>query len=728
MLALKIIPLFIVGIADIIFSFLVLLRDSRKINNLSFFGLAFSMGGWSLGIAGFMLTKSPNIAFDWAKLYYFFPLVIALSLIIFTLTFPTKPLPRPAFYGALAGFIGLALPLVLVRSFVTSKLVYHSWGKQIVLNNKDYLLYGIYLLVCFSVSLLLMYRKGKLKSGLYATQALFFFIGFLFAAVFGVSFNLVLPGFGDYRLIWIGPLFTGAFIAAIAYSIVRHKMFDIKLVLARSLSYITSIALLSAIYGFLVFGVAGLLFRLHLNVQTQLYLSITTGMVGLSFSRLRKVFDKLTNRLFYRDAYEPQELFDNLNKILVSTVDLDRLLKKTTSLLAESLKAEYCVVGLKEGDSQNNRIVGTQSVNFSAEDITTTRRVTPLMRKSVIATDYLEVDNSVLKSVLERNNISVLVRLSSNIKKTEEGLGYLVLGPKKSGNPYSNQDFRVLDTLAKELIIAIQNALRFEEIENFATTLQTRVDGATRKLRRTNEKLKDLDETKDDFISMASHQLRTPLTSIKGYISMVMEGDAGKITPMQHEMLGQAFFSSQRMVYLIADLLNISRLKTGKFVIEPTKTNLANMVQQELEQLEETAASRSLTLQYDKPDDFPDLMLDETKTRQVIMNFVDNAIYYTPAGGHITVRLLDNPHTIELRVEDTGIGVPKSEQHHLFTKFYRAGNARKARPDGTGLGLFMAKKVIAAQNGAVIFESQEGKGSTFGFSMGKSPACGLQNG
>ena len=125
---------------------------------------------------------------------------------------------------------------------------------------------------------------------------------------------------------------------------------------------------------------------------------------------------------------------------------------------------------------------------------------------------------------------------------------------------------------------------------------------------------------------------------------------------------------------------------------------------------------------YDQPKDFPDIMLDETKTRQVVMNFVDNAIYYTPAGGHIHVRLIDTPTTIELRVEDDGIGVSKSDQPHLFTKFYRAGNARKARPDGTGLGLFMAKKVIIAEEGNLIFESREGKGSTFGFTFSKAKA------
>jgi signal transduction histidine kinase len=290
-----------------------------------------------------------------------------------------------------------------------------------------------------------------------------------------------------------------------------------------------------------------------------------------------------------------------------------------------------------------------------------------------------------------------------------------VLGPKKSGNPFNKQDEKTLEAVANVLILAIQNALHFQEIQHFNLVLQGRVDEATHKLRRTNEKLKSLDETKDDFISMASHQLRTPLTSVKGYLSMVLEGDAGKINATQQKMLNQAFISSQRMVYLIADLLNVSRLRTGKFVIESSPTNLADMIEEEIAQLVEAAKAREIELTYTKPKDFPQIMLDETKTRQVIMNFVDNAIYYTPAGGHIHVLLQSTDSSVELRVVDDGMGVPKAEQHHLFTKFYRAGNARKARPDGTGLGLFMAKKVIIAEGGSVIFESKEGKGSTFGF-------------
>jgi signal transduction histidine kinase len=310
--------------------------------------------------------------------------------------------------------------------------------------------------------------------------------------------------------------------------------------------------------------------------------------------------------------------------------------------------------------------------------------------------------------------------MTSSVDYNLEGIGIMLFGIKKSGNTFSTQDKRVISIISSELTIATQNALRFEEIENFSATLQGKVDDATKRLKRANEKLQTLDETKDEFISMASHQLRTPLTSVKGYVSMVLEGDAGPLNDMQRKLLEQSFISSQRMVFLIADLLNLSRLKTGRFVIENVACNLAEVIEGEVMQLKETAAGKNLTLTYKAPKKFPTLMLDETKIRQVIMNFVDNAIYYTPSGGKIEITLVEAEKTIEFTVKDNGIGVPDAEQHHLFNKFYRAKNAQKARPDGTGLGLFMSKKVIIAQGGALIFSSSVGKGSTFGFSFAKS--------
>jgi signal transduction histidine kinase len=552
-------------------------------------------------------------------------------------------------------------------------------------------------------------------------QALLVMYGFVLTALLALVSNLIIPAiFEDWASTRVGPLATVILVGSISYAIVKHGLFNVRLFAARAVAYVGSITILAAVYGILVFSAANLLFGLHVPIQTEIFLSLATGFAGLVFQRPIRMFNKATNRLFYRDGYDAQELFDKLNRLLVSSMNLGYMLKNSSNILATHLKAETVNFALITTSGENYRMMGSEGKKFPAVDFGKLHSLLKHIKDGVVVGDALDERHESLRNFMVKANIAVIVRLSSGGRKSAQDEGYIFLGAKRSGGLYTGQDKKVLDTVSNMLIIAIQNALHYEEIQRFNVTLQQRVDEATRQLKRTNAKLEALDETKDDFISMASHQLRTPLTSVKGYISMVLDGDAGKVTPTQRKMLTQAFISSQRMVYLIADLLNVSRLKTGKFVIEPTPTNLSKLVTEEVGQLIETAASRNIKLSYDRPAHLPLLNLDETKTRQVIMNFVDNAIYYTPGGGHIKVSLVEKPSAVELRVKDDGIGVPASEQHHLFTKFYRARNAQKARPDGTGLGLFMAKKVIAAQGGALIFESKEGKGSTFGFTFSKS--------
>lgn len=546
--------------------------------------------------------------------------------------------------------------------------------------------------------------------------------GFAGMSILALITNAIIPALVDVTWVTkIGPLFTTIFIASVAYSMIRHRLFDMRLAVARTLAYVFTVGAIAIMYSALMVGVLSHFIDMKSTTWVQQIAYVGMAVVlAATFQPIKRFFDRLTNRLFYQDAYDAQELYTQLNKALVSSLDVKYLMMQSISIVETALKPDFAVIGLRDGaDSQ--RLFTSRELNFKQEDMAKLRALTPHIRHKVIVTDDIESPKQTeLKEILRRNQISVVVRLTQNVRSGEEGFGYLVLGGKKSGNPYTSQDSEVLDTVADELTIAIQNALHYEEIQQFNAVLQARVDDATRKLRRTNEKLKALDETKDDFISMASHQLRTPLTSVKGYLSMVLEGDAGKVNDTQTKMLSQAYVSSQRMVYLIADLLNVSRLKTGKFVIDAAPTDLSKIINEEIDQLVESAASRNLTLVYEPPKDFPALMLDETKIRQVIMNFIDNAIYYTPNGGHIRIELNDTGPMVELRVVDDGIGVAKAEQHHLFTKFYRAGNARKARPDGTGLGLFMAKKVITAQGGALLFESTEGKGSMFGFTFSKS--------
>lgn len=598
-------------------------------------------------------------------------------------------------------------------------------GSVVIKYGNFFALYGVIIAVLVAIglgSLIIALHSTKSRALHAQISAMLWGIGV--SALVLLIPNLIIPLFTTQNKInhiagnisYAGVVF---FIGITSYAIIKHRLFDLRLIIARSIAYAMTLGMVAVFYGFASYYVTTLFAQEHSRATVTLLNVLLIIAAVTIYPQLKNLFNKLTNRFFYRDAYDPQSFLGQLNQALVSNIDLEKLLDKCASIIATNLKASYCVFGIKETGYKEIRVIGTAKKDYHKDDIELVRRMAPQLSLTVVVTDSLPLEADKLRHILAKNDVAVLARLVPEFAQNKEGLGYIILGAKKSGNIYTAQDERMIGIIANELVIAVQNALHFEEIQRFNLTLQQKVDDATRRLRASNSKLKMLDETKDDFISMASHQLRTPLTAVKGYISLVLDGDAGPISENQRKLLTQSFISSQRMVYLIADLLNVSRLKTGKFVIEPSPVNLADIVQEEVNQLVETAQSRTLTLNYHKPVHFPVLMLDETKIRQVCMNFMDNAIYYTPAGGHITVEVKDTPKVIEFKVVDDGIGVPKDEQHHLFTKFYRAKNAQRARPDGTGLGLFMAQKVVVAQGGAIIFSSKEGQGSTFGFTFPK---------
>jgi signal transduction histidine kinase len=657
----------------------------------------------------------------WIRMVLFCGGLLNLSVFLTFLAFPNYSLRshyrKPALAAAITSLF--ILPLTLTP-LVFSGLKYGSNGAAQPVPNAGIGLFMLQTLVLIGASFYILIKKYRRSVGAVRNQFRLVLLAIVGTFTLIVISNLLLVILFNFTgLVSFGPAFTLIFSGSMAYAIVRHKLFDIKRAVARSIAYLLSLGFIGLIYGVVIFGVSSLIPTDGLDIVERLFYISLALISAMLFSPTKRFFDRLTNRLFYRDAYEPQQFLDDLNNTVVENIELGILLRHTTQVIQDNIKSQFCYVEIKATPTAAERLIGAGDFALSPQDNSVLKEELHRTGKRAVLTDELGSDFERLREVLSKNNIGMIVRLLPGKDMYKEAMYYLILGDKKSGNIYDDQDIRIMDIIADELLIAIQNSIRFEEIQQFNVTLQQRVNDATEKLQKTNKKLRELDETKDEFISMASHQLRTPLTSVKGYMSMVIEGDAGKLSKQQHDLLNQAFVSSQRMVYLIADLLNVSRLKTGKFIIDAQPTDLSEVVEGEISQLVETAKGKKLEMKYKKPKKFTKLMLDETKVRQVIMNFADNAIYYTPSGGHVDIELKEDEGHVYFTVKDDGLGVPKDDQSHLFTKFFRAGNARNARPDGTGLGLFMAKKVVDAQGGNIIFESAEGKGSTFGFSFDK---------
>src|SRR3989344_350477 len=238
------------------------------------------------------------------------------------------------------------------------------------------------------------------------------------------------------------------------------------------------------------------------------------------------------------------------------------------------------------------------------------------------------------------------------------------------------------------------------------------IEALAKDLESANNRLRELDAAKTEFVSLASHQLRTPLTAIKGFLSMVIEGTYGQIPERLQGILQKVYISNERLIVLIRDLLDISRLESGKMIFEKKSVDLSELVGSVVDELGQNAKRRNLSLEATLPQGLPQTSLDTVRFRQVVLNLMDNAIKYTDKGT-IWVRMSREGNVLKLEVQDTGRGMTQEDSKHLFGKFERGIEMPKLDAAGTGLGLYLARKIVEAHGGTIEASSPGlGKGST----------------
>ena len=242
-----------------------------------------------------------------------------------------------------------------------------------------------------------------------------------------------------------------------------------------------------------------------------------------------------------------------------------------------------------------------------------------------------------------------------------------------------------------------------------------------KELGEANEHLKELDQAKSEFVSIASHQLRTPMTGIMGYLSMIVGGDFGKIDPALNKVLDSLLDASQRMIRLINLFLDVTKIESGKLVLDKQPIQLEDLIDKELDVVMKLAKDHGLKLVYKRPKvALPKLVIDD-KITDVVLNLVDNAIKYTPKGS-ITVTSEREGDWVHVKVQDTGRGLDPKEAKNLFNKFVRGYGIAQVNPDGSGLGLYVARRIIEVHGGKIWVESDGvGKGSCFQFTLPIKP-------
>ncbi|MEK7639989.1 MAG: HAMP domain-containing sensor histidine kinase [Patescibacteria group bacterium] len=229
-----------------------------------------------------------------------------------------------------------------------------------------------------------------------------------------------------------------------------------------------------------------------------------------------------------------------------------------------------------------------------------------------------------------------------------------------------------------------------------------------------NQRLKDLDQMKTEFISVASHQLRTPLSGIKWSLKMLIDHDLGPLTIEQEDMLLKGYQSNERMIALINDLLSVSRIEEGRMTYAFHDENLDPVIREIVEDAQHLASEKHIALTYvPEVQPLPVVHIDKQKFQLALQNLIDNALKYTSIGGIIGIQARVQQDELVLSVQDTGVGIPVNQHTRVFSKFFRGDNVMRMQTEGTGLGLFITHDVVVQHHGRIWFESHEGRGSTF---------------
>ena len=311
------------------------------------------------------------------------------------------------------------------------------------------------------------------------------------------------------------------------------------------------------------------------------------------------------------------------------------------------------------------------------------------------------------KPILELSTIPALSSLAK------------LLGPEIKG--IFRKEFQTKENLVLEVsTIPVMGEIKEDKSSSlpFAATREEEEKLGTLVILHDVTREKRIERMKTEFVSIAAHQLRTPLSAIKWTLRMLLDGDLGGITEEQKNFIEKTYDSNERMIALINDLLSVARIEEGKYLYKPILTDIELVVKFVINSFKEEIKRKKLKFEFKKTEKkLPLVLIDVEKMRLAIQNLFDNAIRYTHPDGKVTVSLKRVKKEIEVSIKDTGVGIPKDQQERVFTKFFRAANVMRMQTDGSGLGLFITKNIIEAHGGKIWFESEENKGSTFHFSL-----------
>lgn len=506
-------------------------------------------------------------------------------------------------------------------------------------------------------------------------------------------------------------------VVATGYAVTRSSLFDLRLAIARTVSFIVLLAALALGYMAALFALDAVFAGNSIAFPILAPLFVIMLAVTLTFQPIARAFRRVTDRVFFQEHYDSEKLLADLTLVMAETIDLHALAQGVLDLLLGEMhitKGAFLFV-------RDHAITGAEQKNFAfaapypGELEGLFHADGPHASARWVLADELE-EGSFLRAVMARHDIA----FAMPVKVEGNEIAVLVLGPRGSGERYYDRETKTLSVFAEEAGIAIQNAESYEAVRTFNAKLEHMVAERTKELEATQmrelAKAKDVARLKDEFVFVAAHELKAPVAAIKGFVELAGESQ-GELPDKVRHYMNSISRVSNNLSQLIGDLLEIARSDEGVLKVETTSVSPVSVAESVVKELAPLALQSGIDLHFAQDRDsrgtVPTVSADEEKLREVLVNLVSNAIKYNRRGGFVELSFRRMPPYLAIVVSDDGFGIPAADQKKIFEKFFRSASAATRDIPGTGLGLFITRMLIERMGGTITFASEEGKGSAF---------------
>lgn len=714
--------------ANLILSFFVYKRNPKSATNVIYILLNTVISIWLIVNYLSINTTGSSQTLLLTRLSVFFAMPMSSLFLLFSQTLPSSQLKISHTWLYSIVFITVIIMCLNMTSLTFKNVMTADDGSLVPVVGPGIIPFSIFS-TFFSLKAIYTLLKKSLNSvGKERLQYRFVMLGILFMLGLIISTILIPVIFvQDSSFVALAPVYSLAFLGMTAYAIIKYRLMDIRLVLVRSIIYGSLVVFVSSSFVFLTYF--GSVYFEDNAISRTIFVGVISLMIVVIIDPLKATIARVTDAFFYRNAIDYTLASKELTDIVNSEIDFISLLKKFTKALQATFRLDSVGVLLAvddktffipdelssdnlKGSFQSFKLFGYLKKN---KHVLLKDDIQDLLMEDI--TDNKRKKYNQISDEINKLNAEAFVPVFN--KKGNNIEAILVLSNKLSGEPFSTQDLSLLEVLSLQLSSAIIKSKLYQEAQEFNQKLEREVEKQTKELRTANEKLTELDQAKSEFMSIASHQLRTPLAGINGYLSMMEDGDFGRLTKAQQPIIHDVAQATQRLIRMVNVFLNVTRIEAGRFVMNYTKQPFGEVMMDIYKTLKPTADAKGVKLTIDEKgvNALPTIDVDMDKIKDVIINLTDNAIKYSPEG-HVHMSAEANSRTVHVMIKDSGVGIPKEEVDNLFDKFVRGSGIARVEPNGSGLGLFIARKIVEGHGGKIWAASEgEGKGSTFQFKI-----------